>query len=110
MTIHTDGQPEKKGQGSLLAEWVNTLGQTVQRTVDSTGKIVERTLDTTGKALNDKPAGSLLDLPVISQTTNAEGQPTKQVRDTTGAIIEYTVVKGQIINTRVVTPAPAKHK
>jgi hypothetical protein len=59
--------------GCLLSQTVNTLGQTVQRTVDTTGNIVERTLDTAGNVVSDRTVARLLDLPVISQTTNAAG-------------------------------------
>jgi hypothetical protein len=89
---------------------VNTLGQTVQRTVDPTGNIVEHTLDTTGKVLDDKTVGSLLDLPVINQTTNTAGQAVRQVRDTTGAVIEYTLDTPKIINSRVVSQANGPSK
>jgi hypothetical protein len=88
--IHTSPQPVGKGQDGVLSEWVNTLGQTVQRTIDSTGNIVEHTLDARGTVLNDTTVGRLLDLPVINQTTNAAGQAVKLVHDTTGAVIEFT--------------------
>jgi hypothetical protein len=100
-----------KGQDGVLSEWVNTLGQTVQRTIDSTGNIVEHTLDATGTVLNDTTVGRLLDLPVINQTTNAAGQAVKLVHDTTGAVIECTLDNtGKIIDSRVVSKAPGASK
>lgn len=111
VTINTYGQPEKKEQGALLGEWVNTLGQTVQRKMDSSGNIVEHTLDTMGKVLNDKTVGRVLDLPVINQTKNADGQTVKQMRDTNGAVVECTLYNnGNIINCRVVSKAIGESK
>ncbi|HET7433505.1 MAG TPA: hypothetical protein VFN10_02200 [Thermoanaerobaculia bacterium] len=80
------------------------LDARVQRTLDSTGNVVEHTLDATGNVVNDRTIGHLLDLPVISQTTNTAGQVVKQVRDTTGAVLEYTLDKaGKGVSSRVVS-------
>jgi hypothetical protein len=101
------------GQDGVLGEWVNTLGQTVQSTIDSAGNIVEHTLDATGTVLNDTTVGRLLDLPIISQTTNAAGQAVKLVHDNSrsGAVIQCTLDDtGRIIDSRVVSSAPSASK
>jgi YD repeat-containing protein len=42
---------------------------------------------------------------VVSETTNAAGRTVRQVRDTTGALIEYTLdTAGQVTGARVVQP------
>lgn len=111
VTINNYGQPDKKEQGALLGEWLNTPGQTVQRKMDSKGNNVEQTLDTTGKVLNDKTVGRMLDLPVINQTKNADGQIVRQLRDTNGAVVECTLDNnGNIINCRVVSKATGVSK
>jgi hypothetical protein len=76
----------------LLATTRLTNGNTLQRVVDqATGNILERTLSTAGALLNERTVGSILRLPVVTETTNAAGQLVRQVRDTGGALIEYTL-------------------
>ena len=90
----------------LLSQTVNTLGQTVNRTLDATGNIVEKTLDNTGKVLSSNVVGKVLDLPVISTTTDAAGQTVKRVRDEAGAVIEVvTDAAGKVVSSKVVSGA-----
>ena len=50
--------------------------------------------------------GSLLTLPVLPQTTNAAGNIVRQVRDQSGAVLEYTLDSaGRITGSRVIRPA-----
>jgi len=69
-------------------------GNTLQRLVDqSTGSILQRTLSAAGQQLSQQAVGSILNLPVVKETTNTAGQLVRQVRDTGGALIEYTLDK-----------------
>jgi hypothetical protein len=49
--------------GQLLNRTTNEAGQTVQRAVNASGVVVEITLDEAGNLVNQKPAGSLAELP-----------------------------------------------
>lgn len=80
--------------GLLLGSSRNAAGDLVQRLVDqATGKIVERTLSSAGKTLAEKALGSVLDLPTLSETTNAAGGVVRRVRDSAGKVIEFTLDK-----------------
>jgi YD repeat-containing protein len=80
------------------------LSQTVQRTIDTTGNIVERTLDTAGTVVSSQTVGSLLSLPVVSETTNTAGQLVRQVRDTSGTLVELTLDSaGNLVGSRVLS-------
>jgi hypothetical protein len=69
-------------------------GNTLQRIVDqATGSIMERTLSTAGQVLGEKAVGSVLNLPVIKETTNTANQLVRQVRDQAGSLLEYTLDK-----------------
>lgn len=88
--------------GGLLSQTVNTLGQTVQRTVGETGSIVERTLDSAGSLVNERTVGQLMDLPLVREATNTAGQTVRTVRDTSGKLIEYVMDSaGKVSNVRV---------
>lgn len=91
--------------GGVLSQTVNTLGQTVHRVVDQTGSIVERTLDTAGKVVGTRTVGSVLNLPLVTETTaNTAGETTRQVRDTSGRLIEYVVdTAGKVLRTRILS-------
>jgi hypothetical protein len=79
-------------RGLLLGTTRLASGETVQRLVDEvTGNLIERTLSTAGRVVADRAVGSVLNLPVIRETTNAAGQLVRQVRDQAGAVIEYTL-------------------
>ncbi|MBW3552758.1 MAG: hypothetical protein KY466_04560 [Gemmatimonadetes bacterium] len=41
--------------------------------------------------LNSRTIGNLLDLQILRETTNADGQTVRRVIDTTGSILEYTL-------------------
>lgn len=80
--------------GLLLGTTRNSAGDVVQRLVDqATGKILERTLSSAGKTLAEKALGSVLDLPTLSETTNAAGGVVRRVRDSAGKVIEFTLDK-----------------
>lgn len=80
-------------RGLVLSTTKDALGRTVERLVDqASGAIVERTLSAAGQAISDKAVGSVLNLPVVRETTNAAGHLVRQVRDA-GKIIEYTLDK-----------------
>jgi len=67
-------------------------GNTLQRVVnEATGEILERTLSTAGSQIAQRVVGSVLRLPTIRETTNAAGQAVRQVRDTAGSLLEYTL-------------------
>ena len=67
-------------------------GNTLQRVVnEATGDILERTLSTAGSQIAQRVVGSVLRLPTIRETTNTAGQAVRQVRDTAGSLLEYTL-------------------
>jgi hypothetical protein len=67
-------------------------GNTLQRIVnEATGDILERTLSAAGGQLAERVVGNVLRLPTIRETTNAAGQAVRQVRDTAGSLLEYTL-------------------
>jgi hypothetical protein len=69
-------------------------GNLLQRVVDeATGNILQRTVSAAGAQLSQQVVGSILRLPTIRQTTNAAGNIVRQVRDTAGALLEYTLDK-----------------
>lgn len=81
-------------RGLVLTTTRLANGNTLQRLVDqATGSIVERTLSTAGQVIADKTVGSILNLPVLKETTNTAGQLVRQVRDQAGGLIEYTLDK-----------------
>jgi YD repeat-containing protein len=79
-------------RGLLLGTTRLASGETVQRLVDEvTGNLVDRTLSTAGRVVSERVTGSVLNLPVLRETTNTAGQVIRQVRDQAGAVIEYTL-------------------
>jgi hypothetical protein len=79
-------------RGLLLGTTRLASGETVQRLVDEvTGNLVDRTLSTAGRVVAERVTGSVLNLPVLRETTNTAGQVIRQVRDQAGAVIEYTL-------------------
>lgn len=99
--------------GGVLSQVVNTLGQTVQRTLDATGNIVEKTLDTTGKVVSQKTIGSVLDtaatgLRVVGETNNGN-QTVRRLQDASGGIVEVTLDStGRIVNSKIVSGATTR--
>lgn len=80
--------------GLLLGVTSGGGGNSIQRIVDkATGRILERTVSSAGKAIAEKAVGSILDLPKLSETTNAAGNILRRVRDSAGKVIEYTLDK-----------------
>lgn len=78
----------------VLSSTHMSTGDILQRVIDqTTGKIVERTRNAAGKALAEKAVGSILDLPVVSETAGAAGSVLRRVRDQSGKVIEYTLNK-----------------
>ena len=90
--------------GGVLSQTVNQLGQTVQVTLSQSGDIVQRTLSATGQVVGGTQAlGNVLQLPVLKQVAGTGGQVIKQVRTTTGALVEYTVDRaGKLLNARLI--------
>ncbi|HYC51216.1 MAG TPA: hypothetical protein VEB19_08940 [Gemmatimonadaceae bacterium] len=69
-------------------------GNSLQRIVDqATGNILERTLSAAGGQLAERIVGNVLRLPTLRETTNTAGQAVRQVRDTAGSLLEYTLDK-----------------
>lgn len=67
-------------------------GNSLQRVVnETTGDILERTLSAAGGQLAERVVGNVLRLPTLRETTNAAGQVVRQVRDTAGSLLEYTL-------------------
>jgi hypothetical protein len=87
---------------------LRTAGETgINRQQSQQGSQSKSTAEVASPVPNDTTVGRLLELPVIHQMTNAAGQPVKLVRDTTGAVIEYTLDNtGKISDWRVVSKAP----
>jgi len=80
----------------------------VQRLIDtSTGNIVEKAVSAAGQNAAEKVVGSVTQLPVISQTTDAAGNIVKRARDAaTNAIVSYTLSKaGKFLGASIVQAA-----
>ena len=88
----------------VLGTVTNAAGQAVQRVVDqATGRILEQTLSAAGKVVAEKAVGNLTSLPVLKTATDAAGNVVKQVRDSSGSIVEYTLSKaGKFLTSRIV--------
>ncbi len=81
-------------QGLLLGTTKLADGNILQHVVDqATGALVDKTLSTAGKVIAQKTVGSILNLPVVKETTNAAGNAVRQVKDQAGNLIEYTLEK-----------------
>ncbi|HXT15746.1 MAG TPA: hypothetical protein VN706_08955 [Gemmatimonadaceae bacterium] len=81
-------------QGLLLSTTKLANGNVLQHVVDqATGSLVDKTLSAAGKVIAQKTVGSILNLPVLKETTNAAGQVVRQVKDQAGNLIEYTLDK-----------------
>jgi hypothetical protein len=75
----------------LLAVTVNTLGQTLERTVDRNGTIVERLFDRTGALVAQQVVGTVRDLPIVSQSYVEVVDLVRIVRDTSGSLIQVVI-------------------
>ncbi|MFL5270553.1 MAG: hypothetical protein ACJ79E_00580 [Anaeromyxobacteraceae bacterium] len=75
----------------LLAVTVNTLGQTLERTVDGNGTIVERLFDRMGALVAQQVVGTVRDLPVVSQSYVEVVELVRIVRDTSGSLIQVVI-------------------
>ncbi|MDP9024241.1 MAG: hypothetical protein M3N13_02550 [Candidatus Eremiobacteraeota bacterium] len=86
--------------GGFLTQTVNTLGQTVNRTIDATGNIVEKTAGGAAGSAASKVLGNVLQLPAVgASTTDGAGNTVKTVRDSAGELIKITVDKaGKLVN------------
>jgi hypothetical protein len=81
-------------QGLLLGTTKLANGDVLQHVVDQgTGALVDKTLSAAGKVIAQKTVGSILNLPVVKETTNAAGNAVRQVKDQGGNLIEYTLDK-----------------
>ncbi len=61
-----------------------------------------RARNATGNLVNERTVRRLPELPLASQPANAAGQVVKQVRDASGAVIEYTLHNAaKIVGSRV---------
>src|SRR5687767_6660463 len=66
----------------LLGTVTNALGQTVQRLIDpSTGSIIEKAVAAAGQQAAERVVGNIMQLPVLSQATDAAGNLVKRARD-----------------------------
>ena len=102
-----DNHPEIVQQlGSTLQNTVGAVGglvnrllmgtvNGVQRLIDTgTGNIIEKSASAAAGSAAEKVVGSVTQLPVISQTTDAAGNLVKRARDAaTNAIVQYTLSK-----------------
>lgn len=81
-------------QGLLLGSTKLANGNLLQHVVDqATGALVDKTLSAAGQVITQKTVGSILNLPVVKETTNAAGNAVRQVKDQAGNLIEYTLEK-----------------
>jgi hypothetical protein len=86
-------------------------GNTLQRIVnEATGDILERTLSAAGGQLAERVVGNVLRLPTIRETTNTAGQAVRQVRDTAGSLLEYTLDRAtnRILGVRLLQAATGR--
>ena len=88
--------------GHLLNRITNEAGQTVQRAVDESGVVVEITLDEACNLVNQKPVGSLAELPAEEEYQNQEGQTIRIVKEESGTLIELRLGEdGSILDLQV---------
>jgi hypothetical protein len=88
--------------GQLLNRTTNEAGQTVQRAVDESGVVVEITLDEACNLVNQKPAGSLAELPAEEEYQNQEGQTIWTVKEESGTFITLRLGEdGSILDLQV---------
>lgn len=81
-------------QGLLLNSTKLADGNVLQHVVDqATGSLVDKTVSAAGKVIAQKTVGSILDLPLVKETAGAAGSVVRQVKDTAGNLIEYTLNK-----------------
>lgn len=79
-------------QGLLLGSTKLSNGNILQHVVDqATGNLVDKTMSAAGKLVAQKTVGSILNLPVVKETAGAAGSVVRQVKDTAGNLIEYTL-------------------
>jgi hypothetical protein len=88
--------------GHLLNRTTNDTGQTVQRAVDKSGVVVEIILDASCNLVNQKPVGSLVELPVEEEYQNEEGQKIRIVKEEFGSLIEMQLGEdGSILDLQI---------
>lgn len=92
--------------GRLLSRTTNEAGQTVQRAVDKSS-VVEITLDEAGNIVDQRPVGSLAELPTEEEYQNEEGQWIRIVKEESGTLIGLRLGEdGSILDLQV--PPPSK--
>ncbi len=92
--------------GRLLNRTTDEAGQTVQRAVDESGVVVEITLDEASNLVNQKPVGSLAELPAEEEYQNEEGQTIRIVKEESGTLIELRLGEdGSILDLQVPPPS-----
>ena len=88
--------------GRLLNRTTDEAGKTVQRTVDESGVVIEITLDEAYNLVNQKPLGSLAELPAEEEYQNEEGQTIRIVKEESGTLIELRLGEdGSILDLQV---------
>jgi hypothetical protein len=92
--------------GRLLNRTTDEAGQTVQRAVDESGVIVEITLDEAGNLANQRPVGSIAELPAEEEYQNEEGQTIRTVKEESGTLVELRLGEdGNILDLQVLPPS-----
>jgi dsDNA-specific endonuclease/ATPase MutS2 len=92
--------------GRLLHRTTDESGQTLQRAVDGSGVTVEITLDEAGNLVNQKPVGSLAELPAEEEYQTEEGQTIRTVKEESGTLIELRLGEdGSILDLQVLPPS-----
>ncbi len=92
--------------GRLLNRTTDEAGQTVQRAVDESGVVVEITLDEASNLVNQKPVGSLAELPAEEEYQNEEGQTIRIVKEGSGTLIQLRLGEdGSILDLQVPPPS-----
>jgi hypothetical protein len=98
-------------RGSILGRTAAPNGQTVVRTVTDAGRLIELTLSPTGQVVAERAAGSVVDLPTISESPGTvTDRVLRQVWDqATGLAIEFTLDRAasRVSGARVVRQPPA---
>jgi hypothetical protein len=92
--------------GRLLNRTTDEAGQTVQRAVDESGVIVEITLDEADNLANQRPVGSIAELPAEEEYQNEEGQTIRTVKEESGTLVELRLGEdGSILDLQVLPPS-----
>lgn len=91
----------------VLQKWERPDGK-LQRVLEETGVISEKNYDAAGKLLAYRTVAHVIGLPIVREQALETGRLIRQVRDASGAVIEYAIERsGRLVSVAVVNAAPS---